>query len=126
IGYAPGVDDQRFTSRKQLLGDMDAAFAAKTGDNKVEGRRALYSKADRLMHASALDAFDVSKESDAVPQAFGDTPFGKGRLTASRLVANGARFVHDTLDGWDTHQDTFTRTKRLMGVLDPAMSGLLD
>jgi uncharacterized protein (DUF1501 family) len=35
------------------------------------------------------------------------------------------KFVEVTLDGWDTHQDVFGRTERLMGILDPAMSGLL-
>lgn len=126
VGYAAGVDRTRFEARKLLLDEMEGAFAARTGDAKVEGRRALYAKADRLMHAKALDAFDVTKESDAVRAAFGDTPFGKGCLTAARLVASGVRFVEVTLDGWDTHQNNFERTKRLMGVLDPAMSALLD
>ncbi len=30
------------------------------------------------------------------------------------------------LDGWDTHQDNFERTKVLMQTLDPAFAGLLD
>lgn len=125
VGYGPGVDDARFEARKKLLDGMDASFAAKTGDGKVDGRRALYAKADRLMHASALTAFDVSNEPEAVRASFGDTSFGRGCLTASRLVASGVRFVEVTLDGWDTHQDGFARTKHLMGTLDPAMSGLL-
>jgi uncharacterized protein (DUF1501 family) len=78
------------------------------------------------MHASALKTFDVSEETEAVRASFGDTPFGRGCLTAARLVASGVKFVEVTLDGWDTHQDVFGRTKRLMGTLDPAMSGLLD
>lgn len=126
VAYAAGVDAARFEARKLLLDDMDATFAATTGDAKIDGRRALYAKADRLMRASALDAFDVSKEPDAVRAAFGDTPFGRGCLTAARLVSSGVRFVEVTLDGWDTHQDNFGRTKRLMGILDPAMSALLD
>ncbi len=125
VGYGPGVDDARFEARKALLDGMEAGFAAQTGDVKVEGRRALYAKADRLMHASELKAFDVSEEPEAVRQAFGDTPFGRGCLTAARLVARGVKFVEVTLDGWDTHKDGFARTQRLMGVLDPAMSGLL-
>ena len=42
-----------------------------------------------------------------------------------RLVGQGVRFVEVTLDRWDTHQDNFGRTKKLMGTLDAAMSGLL-
>lgn len=126
IAYAPDVDKARFEARKALLAEMDGSFAQKTGDAKVEGRRALVAKADRLMHANALDAFDVSKEPESVRKAFGETPFGKGCLTAARLVGSGVRFVEVTLDGWDTHKDNFDRTKRLMGIMDPAMSSLVD
>jgi uncharacterized protein (DUF1501 family) len=125
VGFGPGVDASRFEARRKVLDEMEAGFAAKTGDAKVTGRRALYTKADRLMHAAALDAFDVSKEPERVRAAFGDTAFGKGCLTAARLVQSGVRFVEVTLDGWDTHKDNFERTKKLMGTLDPAMSSLL-
>jgi uncharacterized protein (DUF1501 family) len=126
VGYGPGVDDPRFEARKSLLEGMDASFAAQTGDLKIDGRRALYGKAERMMHASSLKAFDISDEPEAVRASYGDTPFGKGCLTAARLVGSGVKFVEVTLDGWDTHQDVFGRTKRLMGILDPAMSGLLE
>lgn len=126
VAYGPGVDDARFAARRGLLDGLEAGFAAQTGDAKIEGRRALYGKAERLMHATSLKAFDASEEPESVRSAFGDTPFGRGCLTASRLVASGVRFVEVTLDGWDTHQDVFGRTKKLMGTLDPAMSALLD
>ncbi len=129
-GQLPGdvvstVDDERFAVRKKLLGEMESSFAAQTGDSKVTGRRELYAKADRLMHASALEAFDVSKEPAAVLDSYGKSAFGRGCCTAARLVGAGVRFVEVTLDGWDTHKDGFNRTKNLMGQLDPAMSGLL-
>ena len=126
VGYAPGIDDGRFEARRGLLDGMEASFATSTGDAKIDGRRQLYAKADRLMHASALKAFDITEEPESVKTAFGDSAFGKGCLTASRLVASGVKFVEVTLDGWDTHQDVFGRTKKLMGTLDPAMSALLD
>lgn len=122
---ASDVDDGRFKARQKLLGDMESSFAARTGDPKIDGRRDLYAKADRLMHASDLAAFDVSKEPESVVKSFGGSPFGKACLTASRLVGAGVRFVEVTLDGWDTHKNNFERTKTLMGQLDPAMSGLL-
>ena len=126
IGYGPGVDDTRFEARKSLLDGLDSGFAAQTGDAKIEGRRQLYGKADRLMHASTVKAFDVSEESESVRAAYGDSAFGRGCLTAARLVASGVRFVEVTLGGWDTHTDVFDRTKKLMGTLDPAMSALLE
>jgi uncharacterized protein (DUF1501 family) len=126
VGYGPGVDDARFEARKVLLDGLDSRFATQTGDAKIDGRRQLYAKADRLMHASALKAFDASEETEAVRASYGETPFGRGCLTAARLVGSGVRFVEVTLDGWDTHTDVFDRTKKLMGTLDPAMSALLD
>jgi uncharacterized protein (DUF1501 family) len=125
VGYGPGVDDARFETRRSVLDEMDAAFAERTGDAKVDGRRALYGKAERLMHASTLKAFDASEEPEPVRKAFGDTPFGRGCLTALRLVSSGVRFVEVTLDGWDTHKDNFDRTKKLKETLDPAMGSLL-
>lgn len=125
IALGPGADENRFEARKTILSAMEARFAAQTGDAKVEGRRALYAKADHLMHAAARKAFDVSEESEAVRASFGDSAFGRGCLAAARLVSSGVRFVEVTLDGWDTHKDNFDRTKKLMGTLDPAMSGLL-
>lgn len=119
------VDDARFRDRMRLLGEMESDFAARTGDPKVEGRRELYAKADRLMHASSLEAFDVSKEPEAIVKSFGASAFGKACLTASRLVASGVRFVEVTLDGWDTHKNNFDRTKKLMSDLDPAFAGLI-
>lgn len=122
---APSVDAPRFAARQKLLGEMEESFANRTGDVKVEGRRDLYTKADRLMHASALEAFDVTKEPEAVKKSYGDSAFGRGCLTAARLVSAGVRCVEVTLDGWDTHKNGFERTKKLMGDLDPAMSALL-
>ncbi len=125
VGYGAGVDGVRFEARKVILDGMEADFASRTGDVKIEGRRQLYEKAYRLMGASALKAFDIAEEPASVRDAYGDSAFGRGCLTAARLVEAGVKFVEVTLDGWDTHQDGFGRTKRLMGMLDPAMSGLL-
>lgn len=125
VAPAGDVDPARSAERKKLLDDLESSFAAVTGDAKVEGRRAVYAKAEHLMHATALDAFELKKEPEAIVRAFGDTPFGRGCLVASRLVAAGVRCVEVTLDGWDTHKNGFERTKTLMGALDPAMSALL-
>jgi hypothetical protein len=125
VAFAPGVDDARFRQREAALNAMEAQFAAETGDTKVKGRRAVYAKAIRLMRSPKLKAFDLSDEPEAVKAAYGDTSFGRGCLMARRLVETGVRFVEVVQDGWDTHQDNFNRTQKLMGVIDPAMATLL-
>jgi uncharacterized protein (DUF1501 family) len=120
---ASPVSAARFDARRRLLDEVEEGFAKTTGDPKVTGRRAIYDAAGRLMRGSALDAFDAEKEPGIA--SYGDTPFGKACATAIRLVSAGVRYVEVTLDGWDTHQNVFERTKKLMDQLDPAMSTLV-
>lgn len=121
-----GVDRARFGRRLAALDAMEARFAQATGDAKVDGRRQVYAKAVRLMDSPKIDAFDLSTESESTKKAYGDTDFGRGCLVARRLVERGVKFIEVVLDGWDTHQNDFERTQKLMGTLDPALAALLD
>jgi uncharacterized protein (DUF1501 family) len=125
IAYAPGVNVGRFETRKSALDMLETEFQAETGDIKVKGRRDVYTKAVRMMHSPKLKAFDITGEPEAVKAAYGDTNFGRGCLMARRLVESGVKFVEVVLDGWDTHQDNFGRTTKLMGAFDPAMATLI-
>jgi len=121
-----GVNEARFTRRRAMLDAVEAPFEARTGERKVAGRRAIYARAMGMMRAPGMAAFDIASEPKASIEAYGDTHFGRGCLVARRLVEAGVRLVEVTLDGWDTHQDNFARTQKLMGALDPAMAALID
>jgi hypothetical protein len=123
--YARDVDFVRFLRRKGALTWMEERFADETGDAKARSRRAVYDRAVRMMYAPKLRAFDLAEEPDAVRAAYGDSDFGRGCLLARRLIESGVRYVEVTLDGWDTHQDNFGRTAKLMAALDPAMAALI-
>lgn len=125
VAYARSVNAGRFARRRAALEMLESQFAAETGDVKVEGRRAAYAKAIRMMHSPRLKAFELTDEPAAVKAAYGDTPFGRGCLMARRLVEAGVKFVEVVLDGWDTHQNNFERSRRLMQTFDPAMATLL-
>lgn len=120
-----GVDAARARSRGAALAALEAQFAGETGDTKVQSRRAVYEKAGRMMSSPRLDAFNLDEEPEATRAAYGDTDFGRGCLMARRLVESGVQFVEVVLDGWDTHQNNFERTRKLMGTLDPAMATLV-
>jgi uncharacterized protein (DUF1501 family) len=123
--HAPGVGDARFARRQAGLDMLEQRFVGETGDIKVDGRRQVYAKAERLMASPRIQAFDLSSEPGAARAAYGDSDFGRGCLTARRLVESGVKFVEVQLDGWDTHKDNFGRTTALMAQLDPAISALL-
>lgn len=125
VSYAFNVDDDRFNRRQAALGMLEGEFAAQTHDVKVTGREDVYAKAVKMMRTPKLKAFDLADEPDAVKAAYGDTNFGRGCLMARRLVESGVKFVEVVLDGWDTHQDNFGRTTKLMGALDPGFATLV-
>lgn len=120
-----GVSDKRLERRTAALNMLEDGFYKKTAGPLVPERRAVYDSAFRLMRSPKLHAFDLAEEPAAAIAAYGDTPFGRGCLTARRLVEAGVRYVEVTLDGWDTHKDNFERVKKLCGTLDPALSGLV-
>jgi uncharacterized protein (DUF1501 family) len=126
VTLAPGVSDARFERRRAALDALEDELAGATGDTKIAGRRQVYAKAVRLMRAPKLDAFDIAAEPEAVRRGYGDTDFGRGCLVARRLVERGVKFVEVVLEGWDTHQNNFERTKGLASALDPAFAALLD
>ena len=125
VAYGRNVDATRFQSRRAALETLERQFATETKDVKVSGRQAVYAKAVRMMHTPKLKAFDLSAEPQAVRDAYGDSAFGRGCLTARRLVEEGVKFVEVVQDGWDTHNDNFGRTGKLLGMVDPAMATLI-
>jgi hypothetical protein len=96
---------------------------------KMESIRTLHQSATdsalKMMSSEQLAAFDVSNESQMTRKAFGDTPFGRGCLAASRLIEVGARCVEVTLSGWDSHVANHTLHRDAAGTLDPALASLL-
>jgi len=124
-GLALGVSDTRFARRVAGLDVIERQLDRETSDPLVAGRRAVYAKAIRLMRSPHLRAFDLSEEPAATRAAYGDSDFGRGCLTARRMIESGVNFVEVVLDGWDTHQNNFARVKDLSAQLDPALASLL-
>lgn len=125
LAPARPVSTDRARSRQAFLEGLEGDFAARSKDPQVAARRALYGSARTMMGSSTVKAFDVADESASVKEAYGDSDFGRGCLVARRLVEVGVPFIEVTLDGWDTHDDNFTRVEKRLSVLDPAMSALL-
>jgi hypothetical protein len=120
------VPPERFADRLKDLDVVEGAFArgreSRTGNT---GHRDTMERARRMMSSDQLKAFDVSKESAAVRNSYGDTPFGRGCLAARRLLDVGVRCVEVTLDGWDTHAKNHELCAKNVAVLDPAFAALV-
>jgi hypothetical protein len=96
------------------------------GDPQLEARIESMEVAYR-MQSEAFDAFDITKEPEAVRSRYGDGPFARGCLMARRLVERGVRMVQVYYgDGqpWDNHDDILTHRK-LAQQSDKPMAALL-
>jgi uncharacterized protein (DUF1501 family) len=119
-------------ARLALMGDLEAGFLADHPGQAAEGHRSAYAAAVRLMSATAGKAFDLTDETLATRERYGNTLFGQGCLLARRLVERGVPFVEVTLSaaqgapaGWDTHGNNFDQVKALAGVLDRGWATLI-
>ena len=83
------------------------------------------------MQREAADAFDISRESRATQDMYGDSLFGKSVLLARRLSESGVRCVqvyYVTPSGkqpWDTHSNNNTGHEKLCADSDRATAALL-
>lgn len=118
------VKPERFDRRLALLDALDDRFANTTGDDSLLKRRAVRERALDLMRSTKLAAFSLDDESQALRARYGDHAFGRSCLLARRLCEAGVRFVEIELDGWDTHEDNFTRVQKLSQELDSGLATL--
>ncbi len=126
LAAPPGVADERIDARLKFLGRLDRGFGDARGMEVPESRQVMYGRSRKLMTSSLTKAFDLSGERDAVKERYGKDNFGQGCLMASRLVEAGVPVVEVRLNGWDTHQDNWTKVPALLSQVDRGMSNLVD
>lgn len=126
------MDVPRLDNRRQLLGKIDQlqreAEHSGAFDAMTDSQRQAF---DLVTGAKAREAFDVSRESDALHDRYGRNAYGHGALLSRRLVEAGVTFVTINLyeadvDWWDDH---FTIEKNLRNRLpkfDMAVATLIE
>src|SRR5687768_1555983 len=124
----PAGAPERFERQMELLRGFDADFHGRYKSEAGDTHRSAIDRAMRLMNSQQKQAFDLSREPDAVRETYGppapapasrgggkmkggtESPgsFGQGCLMARRLVEAGVPFVEVVMGdgvGWDTHRD---------------------
>jgi hypothetical protein len=129
----PDVDAEQFAKRIKLWRELQDTFLAKHSASAPAAHHATYEAALQVMDSPLARAFDLTKESGRVRDAYGAGRFGQGCLLARRLVEAGVALVEVTLGtlgggsvGWDTHQGNFPAVKELSGELDAGWATLMD
>lgn len=118
-----GVPELR--TRIAALNKLDRAFQEAHPDRNVKAYTEFYEDSLRLMDGEEGKAFDITKESDSMRDAYGRTKFGQGCLLARRLVETGVRFVEVAFGGWDMHKTLVPGMEENAPVLDQGFSQLI-
>lgn len=123
------VAEGRFGRRMKDLRWLEERFRAgrlRDMDINKTLHKASTDAALKMMSSEQVSAFDVTNESKSTRKKFGDTPFGRGCLAATRLITAGVRCVEVTLGGWDSHVTNHSLQAGRCEILDAALSALLD
>lgn len=120
------VAEGRFKRRMSTLDFLESNDPLRRHRSTTKtGRGPTMQAALRMMTSDQLKAFDISSVPTALQREFGDTPFGRGCLTALRLIEVGVRCVEVTLPGWDSHVNNHEIQAGQIDILDPAFAALI-
>ncbi|WP_372895059.1 DUF1501 domain-containing protein [Stieleria sp.] len=123
------IAEDRFERRMKDLQWLEGRFRQQRLRDLDQNRTLHQSSTDaalRMMSSEQVSAFDVSNESKETLEQFGQTPFGRGCLAATRLIGAGVRCVEVTLGGWDSHITNHSLQSARCEILDAALAALLD
>lgn len=121
----PTTSQDRFQRRLGLLDQLEGHASEEHLRKQIEDHRKLYSKSARMITSAEMQAFDLSREPEAMREAYGKGEFASGCLLARRLVEAGVTFVEVTAGNWDTHFDVFARTQELASQVDQPFAQLI-
>ena len=119
------LDETMYDGRLKTAQEFNKMFLGEYSQKQVRAYTDLYNDAVKLMSSKDLEAFDLTKETEATREMYGDDNFGQGCLLARRLVDTGVRFVEVQLGGWDMHNDVFGNMENKGAILDQGLSALL-
>lgn len=129
----PNLRNATLTTQAQrrqvdLIQRLNAEHQAERGpDPQLDARIRTMETAFR-MQTAASDAFDVTREPEAVRRRYGPGQFADACLLARRLAERGVRFTqiyYGNGQPWDTHNNHTASTRNLARTIDQPMAALL-
>jgi hypothetical protein len=123
------LSGRRLDARQTLLRNLEGH---RKTDPALEGMGSHFQQAFDLLRSNRVRrAFDLSQEPRAVRDQYGWSRFGQTLLLARRLVEAGVPFLtlnwdRQNGDQWDTHQQNYTRLRRLLPPFDQGLAAFLE
>ena len=133
LSLPDSVTVERIEHRRSMARLVDATYREQVLSAEHASMDQFQQQAlDMILSPAVRGAFDLSKESEKVKDAYGRHTVGQSALIARRLVEAGSRFVTVVDRGlpgngnWDTHSNNDENHRdALVPVLDQVLSTLL-
>lgn len=127
-GMEPGRFANRYRHYRKLI-DQNPNRAW-FSDYRQESMLRSMDAAHRLLQSDERQAFDLTREPQALREIYDTGRFGQGCLLARRLVESGARFIEVTTEyipfkHFDTHENGHTTMKRMKSEIDRPIAQLI-
>ncbi|MDD7986380.1 DUF1501 domain-containing protein [Lentisphaera marina] len=120
------LDKERFERRRDILANINHMSEINHEAEIVAAMNSFNDESYKLMNsASAVAAFDLSKESNKTKDWYGRNQTGQRLLLARRLVEAGSRYVALTAGGWDHHDKIRDGIRKHLPPLDQAYAALI-
>lgn len=117
---------RRRKSRLEFLRDLCQDFSVRHPNAAAGQRRAMLQQIERLVDTPFANALDLQQESGRRRESYGSSEFAHLCLLARRLLETGVRFIEIQQDGWDSHTNNLSTTRRLCGNIDRPWAMLVD
>lgn len=118
-GVDKNIQARRLKMLKKRNHDFNDGVLRDAVDVEVE--RAL-----SLMYSPQVKAFDLKYETPKNLGRYGDSPFGRGLLTAKRLIDEGVSVVRVNEGGFDMHNGIFDAMRLKGPEMDAAIAALIE
>lgn len=121
---ASTAGDASYNRRRNLLGAVDEYFKQRESHvDAVKAMDSFYTDAYNMVSSTqARESFELSKEPDAVRDAYGRNAAGQRLLLARRLVEAGVRMVTVSYGSWDHHSNIKSSFEQNMHNFDKAFA----
>jgi len=121
-----GVDDKRFTTRKNMLSAVNDHFATREKSDNIAAMDTFYQQAYSLISSpKAKEAFNINAEDAKLRDQYGRNAAGQRMIMARRLVEAGVRLVSLTYGGWDMHGQIKQNIQAQLPQFDQAFAALI-
>ncbi|MSR54100.1 MAG: DUF1501 domain-containing protein [Gemmataceae bacterium] len=121
-----GVDDKRFTTRKNMLSAVNDHFATREKSDNIAAMDTFYQQAYSLISSpKAKEAFNINAEDAKLRDTYGRNAAGQRMIMARRLVEAGVRLVSLTFGGWDMHGQIKQSIQGQLPQFDQAFAALI-